>query len=83
MKRRRVKIEQIRKAYRAQPFVPFVLRLANGREIPVREREYMLFPPRSPMIAVYDTDDACSIVEAVHVTELEFRRGAKRRRRTA
>ncbi len=83
MKRRRVKIEQIRKAHRAQPFVPFVLHLANGREILVREREFMLFPPRSRTIAVYVTDDACSIIDPLLVTGLEFRSGAKKRRRMA
>lgn len=81
MKRRRVKIEEIRKAYRAEPFVPFVLHLADGREIPVREREFMLLPPRSRTIAVYVTDDACSFVDAQLVSDLEFKSAARKRRR--
>jgi hypothetical protein len=83
MKRRSVTIEEIRKAYRAQPFVPFVLHLTNGHEVPVREREFMLFPPRSRTIAVYDTDDACSFIDAQLVADLEFKSGARKRRRTA
>ena len=34
-------IEEVRKFYDAQPFHPFVLHLADGREIPVHGREYM------------------------------------------
>lgn len=80
MKRRGL-IEQIRKAHRAQPFVPFFLRLANGREIPVRKAELMLLPPGSTMAAVYDTDDACSIIEVRHLTDLVFKKAPRKRRR--
>jgi hypothetical protein len=81
MKRRRVTAEQIRRAQRAQPFVPFVLRLANGREVPVRRPGLMLLPPRSRLMAVYDTDDACSMIYVALVEDIEFKRAAKKRRR--
>jgi hypothetical protein len=74
-------IEQIRVAYNAQPFVPFVLHLADGREIPVRSREFMLPAPSGRTIVVYQTDDACSIIDLLLVTDIEFRKGARKRRR--
>ncbi|MCI0637228.1 MAG: hypothetical protein L0206_25430 [Actinobacteria bacterium] len=82
MKRRRVKVEEIRRAYRAEPFVPFVLRIADGREILVRERMNMMLPPGTRTLCVYDTDDACSFIDVGLVTDLEFRSVAKKARMT-
>lgn len=76
-------LEQVRKAYRAEPFVPFVLHLANGRRIPVRERFFMMLPPRCRTITVAVSDDAMDFIDAALVTDLKFRRVAKRRSRTA
>lgn len=74
-------IEQIRRAHRAQPFVPFVLKLENGREIPVRKPDLMLLPTGSQLAAIYDTDDACSVIEVRFVTDLVFKKAARKRRR--
>jgi len=74
MKRRRVKVAEIRKAYRAEPFVPFVLHTADGRKIPVRERFSMAFPPRSRTLAVYETDDACSFIQVRLVTDIVLKK---------
>jgi hypothetical protein len=82
MKRRRVKAEEIRKAYRAEPFVPFILHLAEGREVLVRERFNMAFPPGARTISVYETDDACSFIDAGLVTDLEFKSVARKARIT-
>ena len=38
-------VEKVRDLYNAQPFVPFVLHLADGRAIPVHHREFMLVAP--------------------------------------
>jgi hypothetical protein len=75
MKRRRVNVAEIRRAYRAEPVVPFVLHLADGRQIPVRERFSMAFPPRSRTLGVYDTDDACSFIDVRLVTDLVLKEG--------
>lgn len=83
MKRRSVKIADIRKARRAEPFVPFVLHIADGRKIPVRERFFMMLPPGTRTITVAVTDDAFDFIDARLVTDLEFKRVARKRRRTA
>jgi hypothetical protein len=82
MKRRRVTIAEIRKAYRAEPFVPFVLHLADGREILVRERFHMMLPPGTRTLSVYDTDDACSFIDPGLVTDLRFKSVARKARMT-
>jgi len=76
-------LEQVRKAYRAEPFVPFFLHLADGRRIPVRERFFMALPPGSRKITVAVSDDAFDFIDARLVTDLTFKREPKKRRRTA
>jgi hypothetical protein len=75
-----VEVEQIRKAYRAEPFVPFVLHLADGRKIPVRERIFMMLPPGTRTITVAVADDAFGSIDARLVTDLKFKPRPKRRR---
>jgi hypothetical protein len=72
-------IERIPKAYSAQPFVPFVLHLADGREIPVRSPEFMAIAPSGRTINVYHPGDDWNIVDLLLVTDLEFRNGRRRR----
>lgn len=83
MTRRRVKAEEIRNARRAEPFVPFVLHLADGRKFPVRERFFMVFPPGSRTISVAVSDDAFDFIDPRLVTHLTFSKAARKRRRTA
>jgi hypothetical protein len=77
-------VEQIRAAYQARPFVPFVIHLADGREIPVTSPEFILAVPVSRSFVVYRDDGAYHGVDLLLVTDLEFKptaNGAGRRRR--
>lgn len=78
-------IEQLRAAYQAQPFKPFTLHLADGREIPVQHREFMMTVPSGRTIVVAQPDDAVNIIDLLLVTDLEFKPqkngSAKRRKR--
>lgn len=78
-------IEQLRAAYKAQPFHPFVIHLADGREIPVLSPEFILTVPSGRTIFVVQPDDTSHIIDLLLVTDLEFRpaEGAKGRRRRA
>jgi hypothetical protein len=73
-------IEQFRAAYIAQPFQPFIIHLANGRQIPVPSREFVLVPPGGRTFAVYH-DNAIHVMDLLLVTEFEIRAVAPRRRR--
>lgn len=66
-------IDQIRRLYEAQPFRPFVLHLADGREIPVAHREFMASAPSGRTVIVYQPDDSFNIVDLLLVTDLEVR----------
>ena len=66
-------IEQLRRAYRATPFRPFVLHLADGREIAVRSPEFMSFSPSGRTIIVHQLDDSWNIIDLLLVTDIEFK----------
>jgi hypothetical protein len=77
-------IEQLRAAYQAQPFRPFVIHLADGRGIPVISREFILTVPSGRTIVVCQPDDTLNIIDLLLVTDLEFKPagdGTDRRRR--
>lgn len=77
-------IEQIREFYSAQPFKPFVIHLADGREIPVPSREFIAASPTGRTMVVYRADGVAHFIDLLLVTDLEVRpaaNGARRRKR--
>ena len=82
-----VTIEQIRTLYDAQPFQPFIIHLADGREIPVDHREFMMRAPIGRTIAVYGRDDCAHVIDLLLVTDLRIKPAkngsSKKRRRRA
>ena len=77
-------IEQLRAAYTAKPFRPFVIHLADGREIPVQHPEFMLTVPSGRTVVVCQPDDTLNIVDLLLVTDLEIKpstNGSGKRRR--
>jgi hypothetical protein len=77
-------IQQIRAVYSAQPFHPFIMHLADGREIPVNHREYFMTVPSGHTVVVAQEDDTLNIVDLLLVTVLEIKpaaNGAGKRRK--
>jgi hypothetical protein len=68
-----VTIEQLRNVYNAQPFRPFVIHLANGREVPVRHREFIMAVPSGRTVFVCQPDDTVNIIDLLLVTDLELK----------
>jgi len=81
-----VTIERLQEVYRAQPFQPFVIHLADGREIPVLSPEFIMAVPSGRTIIVCQPDDRVNMIDLLLVTDLEFRPlengHAKRRRKS-
>jgi hypothetical protein len=78
-------IEQVRHAYNTKPFQPFVLHLADGRNLSVQHPENMAFSPSGRTITVYQDDDASHIIDLLLVTALEVKttvRGPGKRSRS-
>jgi hypothetical protein len=66
-------IDEIREARNRQPFQPFSLRLADGREIPVQHPEFIAVSRRR--VAVFDAEERLSIPEPLLIVSLEFPAG--------
>jgi hypothetical protein len=72
---------QFKVALHAEPFVPFVVHLADGRSIPVNHRELAMVAPSGRTVAIYQSDDAVNVVDMLLIADLETQGTAKRRRR--
>ena len=66
-------IEQLRRLYQAQPFRPFTMHLADGRELPVVHREFLAISPNGRTSIVYQPDESFNIVDLLLVTDLEVK----------
>jgi hypothetical protein len=74
-------IQQIRKLYDAQPFQSFIIHFADGREIPVPSREYMMPAPNGRTMVVYQSDSTANFIDLLLVTDLEVKHAANGARR--
>jgi hypothetical protein len=77
-------IERVRDFYNAQPFRPFVIHLADGRDIAVQHPDFVAAAPSGRTIVVYQPDDSMNVIDLLLVTDLEISartNGARRRRR--
>jgi hypothetical protein len=68
-------IEQIKKLYDAQPFRPFVIHLADGREVPVAHRDFIATVPSGRILAVSVDDDAFDLIDLLLVTDVVVQSG--------
>jgi hypothetical protein len=66
-------IEQIRNLYNAQPFRPFVIHLADGRELPAQHREFVMTVPSGRTLIAAQPDDTVNIVDLLLVADLEIK----------
>ena len=69
-------IEHFRAALRAVPFRPYVMHLADGREVPVRHPELAVATSTGRTTVVVQPDDTLAIIDLLLVTDLEFRETA-------
>jgi hypothetical protein len=77
-------IEQIRSMYETQPFRPFVIHLADGRQVPVHHRDFIMSVPSGRTLFVCQPDDTVNIIDLLLVTDLELKptsNGSRKRRR--
>jgi len=75
-------IQQLRELWKAEPFRPFTIHLADGREIPVRHREFLMPSPSGRTMIVYQPDDSFNVIDLLLVTDLEVAAGNGKQRGT-
>jgi hypothetical protein len=66
-------IEQLRAAYQARRFRPFVMRLADGREIVVPSPEFIWTTPSGRTVVEAQPDETLNLVNLLLVTDLEIK----------
>jgi hypothetical protein len=66
-------IDEVRNLNEAQPFRPFILHLAEGRNVPVQHREFWLASPSGRTVIVYQPDDSFNVIDLRLVTDLEVK----------
>lgn len=71
----------IREVIEREPFQPFLIHLADGRDIPVVSREFMASAPSGRTIVVFQPDDKMHIIDLLLVTDVEVATGNGRKKR--
>ncbi|MFO0873434.1 MAG: hypothetical protein U0575_05625 [Phycisphaerales bacterium] len=65
-------VERVRAAWKAQPFLPFRIHMADGRSVFVGHPDYMSMAPQSRIFAVHHAhDDGMDFVDLLLVTAIE------------
>jgi hypothetical protein len=62
--------EQLRTMTTAQPFRPFVIRLADGQSFEVNHPEFVACSPNGRELVVYGDDGAMHLLEVLLVAEM-------------
>jgi hypothetical protein len=62
-------IAGVREALHKNPFEPFVIRLADGRSLPVPHRDFVALTPRR--VIVGGEDDSWSVIEPLLIVSLD------------
>jgi len=68
-------VKTIREALRRQPFEPFIMRLADGREFAVPHPEFAALTGRTVIVAHEALDGTYSTIEPLLIVSLEHSGG--------
>jgi hypothetical protein len=74
-------IEQLQAVHKAQPFQPFTLHLADGRQVHVPHSEFLSHSPSGRTVIVHEQNESFSIVDLLLVTRIEIQNGSAGRAR--
>jgi hypothetical protein len=64
--------EELRRLRRAEPFRPFTIRLADGRELHVPERVFFWVTPEGSRVCIADANGGMTMTAARLVASVEF-----------
>ncbi len=74
--------QEFRNVFEAQPFQPFTICLADGRQIPIQHQEFAMLSPKGRTVIVYQEDGSFQVLDLMLATGLEVNgTGGKRRAR--
>ncbi len=64
-------VEQLRTTIRATPFLPFRIRMVDGRHFLIPHPDFLAMSPTGRTAVIYHADDSASIVDLLLMTGLE------------
>ena len=64
--------EKIKSVHTAKPFRPFILHMADGRQVNVDHPEFMAVSPTGRYATVYKLDESTEEIELFLVTSVEY-----------
>jgi len=64
-------VEQLRNVHQAQPFRPFTIHMADGRNLHVPHSEFLSHSATGRTIIIHHDDEKFSIVDLLLVNEVE------------
>jgi hypothetical protein len=62
----------VREACRKQPFTPFSLRLADGRELHIPHPDFVFVTPGGRRVVVVGQDESMSIIEPLLIVSIDY-----------
>jgi hypothetical protein len=74
-------IERLQHVHRAEPFKPFTLHLADGKNVHVPHREFLSHSPGGRTVIVYGDGERFDILDVLMITRIEVldrKAGSKR-----
>ena len=72
-------VEQLKQVWKADPFRTFRIHLADGRNIEVNHRDFLMLSPKGRTMIVYQPDESFNVIDLLLVTDLEVSNGKSRR----
>lgn len=73
----------LRELHEARPFVPFTIRLTDGRELPVVHNEFLSFFPSGRAMMLTHGDDKFTLIDLPLVTAVDVDPKFRTRRKSA
>lgn len=70
--------EQLQKAIHAAPFKAFIIRVADGQQLPVPHPDFIAHPPGARTAAVFLPDGTVEVIDLLLVTGLVVEQPAVR-----
>lgn len=67
--------EQFRTTLHLQPFRPFTIRMADGRNFPVLHPDFVAQSPSGRTVIVFQPDESYSVLDLLLMTELQVGNG--------
>jgi len=64
--------DELKRHITAIPFQPFRVHVADGRDIPVRGRDFILLTPSGRMAYVFQPDDSHHVLDVLMITGIHF-----------